>query len=33
VDSNEVMVKLPEHVETLIAGLAQARPVFPRRAE
>jgi small-conductance mechanosensitive channel len=33
VDSNEVMVKLPEHVETLIAGLAQSRPVLPRRAE
>ena len=31
--SNEVTVKLPENVETLIAGLAQARPSFPRRAE
>jgi potassium-dependent mechanosensitive channel len=33
VDSNEVMVKLPEHVETLIAGLAQARATYPRRVE
>ncbi len=31
--ANEVTVKLPEHLETLIAGLAQGRPGLPRQAE